>query len=362
MILKPNTYVPSLRWRQAEYQALLRLSDAAKSRIVPFITIPDIEYDFELKRPSSTVEKHVKPFPKRYIAKWGKRPAWIDVHETIANSTMSDGKLVATHVFDELRKAKGGNSGVPVTSLDAPAAVNKAVADIVALDKRGVGFRIRLEHIMKAGFTSRLAALIKAIGVGSHEVDLVIDLGAPNYEPYEDFAAALLAAMSQMGDVSLYRSLVLLGTAYPESVKLDKPGGELPRHDWLFFEALMSKLDKGARRPNFGDYTIVHPKFEALDFRKIKSSGKVVYALKGKWHIRKGGAFTLNRAQMHDHCDFIVNSGFFRGADFSNGDEYIKKCATKSEGPSTLTRWKEIGISHHIMHVLEDLSTLYGPS
>ena len=30
MILKPDSYVPLLRWRQAEYQALMRLRDDAK--------------------------------------------------------------------------------------------------------------------------------------------------------------------------------------------------------------------------------------------------------------------------------------------------------------------------------------------
>jgi hypothetical protein len=32
----------------------------------------------------------------------------------------------------------------------------------------------------------------------------------------------------------------------------------------------------------------------------------------------------------------------------------------KKESCSTLTRWKEIGINHHIMHVLEDVAKLGG--
>jgi hypothetical protein len=83
MNLTPDTYVPSLRFRTGEYQALLRLVDSAKTRVVPFIVIPEIEFDFEEWRPKKTVDEHVSPFPKRYHQKWGARPSWIDVHPKI---------------------------------------------------------------------------------------------------------------------------------------------------------------------------------------------------------------------------------------------------------------------------------------
>jgi hypothetical protein len=70
-------YVPALRWRQGEYQALFRLATAAKDRIVPYITIPEVEFDFELWQPKKTVQEHVHPFPARFNAKWGHPlPGW----------------------------------------------------------------------------------------------------------------------------------------------------------------------------------------------------------------------------------------------------------------------------------------------
>ena len=40
-------YTPVLKWKQGEYQALLRLSDEAKSAVLPLIDIPPIGWDFE---------------------------------------------------------------------------------------------------------------------------------------------------------------------------------------------------------------------------------------------------------------------------------------------------------------------------
>lgn len=356
MKLKPDNYVPSLRWRMGEYQALSRLDDEAKDRVVPFIVIPEIEFDFEQWQAKKTLQEHVSPFPKRYKEKWGKRPAWVDVHPKVIAQKMDDGSLPISFVFNEIRKFD--HSAVPVTSLDVDATINAAVAKIVATDNKGVGIRARVEHVMKDTFAASLDKLLKDVGVEAKEADLIIDLGSPSFTPYTDFADGLTNALKEV-DLGKFRSFVLLGCAYPQIVRLEKPGGEIDRHDWLFYCEFVDRLAKGARVPNYGDYTIVNPEFTPLDMRKIKSGGKLVYTDGNSWLVRKGGAFRDNPAQMHGHCSFVVSSGKFRGAAFSVGDDYIEKCAKKSVGASNQPFWKQVAINHHIMHVLEDLSKIF---
>jgi T4 beta protein len=361
MMLGPDSYVPSLHWRQAEYQALLRLRDDAKDRVVPFIIVPKPEFDFEKNEMRKTVQEQVQPFPRQFKLKWGMRPAWIDFHKEIDATRMQDGKLPIGHVFDALHEI--GSAVVPVVSLGTSKEVVAVASGIVKRDGRGLGLRVRLEHMMRPGCAASVGEILTAAGITPSSADLIVDLSAPNYEPYDEFADALLAHLQKVGDVSAFRSFVLIGTAYPSSLGIDKPGGELTRHDWNFYQALRSKLPAAARFPNYGDYTIVPPSFSAdLDFRKVRPAGKLIYTFGPKWMVRKGGAFNANRAQMHDHCGVIVNSGAFRGAAFSDGDDFIEKCARRAVKPTSQTRWKEIGISHHIMHVLEDLATLAAPA
>ena len=357
MILTNDMYVPALRWRQAEYQALLRLADPAKDRTAPYITIPEIEFDFEEQRPKKTVQEHVHPFALRYKAKWGRRRAWISVTKNIVDIPMDDGRDIFTYVFGELRGYKA--MAVPAVPVDASASTLRAVATILDADSLGTAIAIRLEDLMRPGLRVRIDEIMSNVGAAPAETDLVIDLGAPNFQPYDIFSDALIAAVRLLGDLNDFRNLVLIATAIPATFRdVARGGDEIPRHDWMFYRTLITKLPEDMRCPSFGDYTIVHPDFAPIDMRMIKSAGKLVYTTSSSWVVRKGRAFRDNPEQMHDHCASIVSSRVFKGPSYSSGDAYIAKCALRVEGPSNQTRWKEVAINHHITHALEDLATL----
>ncbi len=357
MILTKDMYVPALRWRQGEYQALARLTVASKDRILPYVTIPEVEFDFELWQPKKTVQEHVDPFAARFNAKWGQRPAWVGVHPSISDKAMGNGRDIFTYVFEALRAFQA--NAMPAVPLDASPPMVAAVAAIVATDSLGLAISVRLEDLMKPDARTRIEALAASLGLSLDETDLLIDLGAPNFEPYNAFSGALIAAMQKLGDLQAFRNFVVIGTAIPETFKdVAKGADHLPRHDWLFYQTLLGKMPAGMRQPNYGDYTIVHPEFAPVDMRKIKSAGKLVYTTSTAWEVRKGGAFRDNPGQMHDHCASIVASGKFSGEGFSSGDDYIAKCAAGTRGPSNQPWWKFVTINHHITHVLGDLSML----
>ena len=358
MILSEDMYVPVLRWRLGEYQALLRLKSDIKDRIMPMIFIPEVEFDFELWQPKKTIREHVNPFLSRYSQKWGTRPAWISLNESIAVGRMDDGRHVFDFIFDGIRPHNA--RAVPALSLTSDSDTLAAASRAAVRDGQGVGLLVRLEDLMTGGTRGRIVNFSKTLHVALEETDLIIDLSAPNFLPYKSFAAALIAALRRVGDLTVYRNFVLVSTAIPKSFK-DVAGGSdtIPRHDWLFYQALRTEMPIGMRRPTYGDYTIVHPDFAALDMRKIKSAGKVVYTTPDTWATRKGGAFRDDREQMHTHCDAIVTEPAFRfrGAAFSSGDSYIAKCAVRQATPSNLSRWKEVAINHHITAVVDDLAS-----
>lgn len=354
MKVSSANYVPVLSWRQAEYQALFRLPESAKAKIVPLIAIPRIEFDFETYQPKHTVEEHVGPFPKKFAAKWGNRPAWLDIDSSLWNAHMPDGTSIHEHVFKAL--VAQGCRAVPVAHLDSPAVVLSAMASLVPA--LGVGMRIGIGELTSPDASAKLTLLLAALNASSEQTDLLVDLGSPNYEPIPIFVNALRHALTGLNGYTAFRSIVVLGTAFPESLKnIHPPGAVLPRTDWTFYRAFRAASAGDPRLPVYGDYATVAPGFAAdFDMRVVKPAGKLVYTTATDWIVKKGGSFRGDPAQMHKHCQSVIASGLFRGSGFSFGDKYIQECAVGAAPPSNLTRWKEVGISHHIMQVLDDLS------
>ena len=358
MILAANDYTPSLRWRQGEYQALFFMSEQLKDLICPLITIPPVEFDFELGIPKKSPHEHIHPFAKRLNAKWGERPCWVDLHSTLREALMDDGRGTYEHIFQELRAFNA--HAVPVVSLDMTTAIRTNIRAIVAEDQRGVALRLRLIDLMDPATPIAVPVIISEMGLTPAEVDLIIDLEAPNYEPIDVFQLALSVQINALGDLYRFRNYTLIGTGFPESMAgIPKGSSTVPRQHWLIYKKMVDALTAEARVPCFGDYTVTHPEFVALNMRLLKPSGKIIYTIDDAWHIEKGGSFRDNRAQMHTHSQNIHAASIYSGPGYSYGDLFIEQCATHATGPSNLSRWKCVCINHHMTIVLEDLATFH---
>ena len=64
-------YVPCLRWKQGEYQAVLQLPISTKRLFTPLIEVPEIGWDFENEIETKTIDEHLAPFAKRITKNGG---------------------------------------------------------------------------------------------------------------------------------------------------------------------------------------------------------------------------------------------------------------------------------------------------
>lgn len=358
MTINKDTYMPILKWRMGEYQALLRLKDEVKDAIVPLLVIPPLEYDFEEQRPKRTIEEHISPFAERYRKKWGNRKSLIDIDISLERQMMSSGQEVILHIFDEIRSNKG--RAIPVISPSNGNEHKRNVRIITKKDNKGLALRLRIEDLIDNNFNTNIETLLTDLDCEKEQVDFILDLVAPQaFEPYQGFGKALISIIKRIDGLNRYRSFVVAGTSLSMST-VKQPGADVPRHEWLFYKHLYSSYKSEARIPTFADYTIEQPGFVALDMRFIKSSGKIIYTTKEKWHIRKGGAFRDNPSQMQKHCSNIIKSVHYEGANYSEGDLRIEQTASGKENSGNLTTWKWVGVNHHITMVVEQLANFHG--
>jgi len=350
-------YVPIIKWKMGEYQALLHLTEDIKKNISPLIEIPPIGWDFEKQCLVKTIDEHLSGFGKKLRDKWGQESAFVDLILLDSNARMADGKHPVEYLFDEIRVHT--KNSIPVTSFERDVLYQEAVKNVIDQDSNGVCIRLSLQDMIKDDGDLRINALAKYFGVEIPEIDIVLDLAAPNFQPLEQFARALRGATSKIRNLTKCRSFTIAASSFPKSMGELSPGeNTISRYEWLLFNEYRSLLSKRERKPQFGDYTVAHPKTLNMDMRLVKPAASLRYTIDDKWLVVKGkNVRDYKFKQYIEICKSVVNSGHFIGNNYSIGDEYILDCSKGNKSTGTLTTWRWVGINHHMTKIVTDLSS-----
>ncbi len=353
-------YVPCLRWKRGEYQAVSRLGDTAKKAMTPLIEIPEMGFDFETRQESKSIDQHLAKIDERVGATWGRSRCLIDLRLIASKGPMASGAHPLTYVFERLRAY--GVQAVPVVSPSSDTRFLSAARKIAVEDERGICLRLGIEVAAGPDLGAVVENLLRQVGVGADTCDLVLDLGAPNFEPVDDFAALVETLIKRLPHLRQWGSFALLGTSFPESLA-GLPAGlsVLPRSEWRLYCTLLGRPGmRRSRMPDFGDYGVNHPKVIEGDMRLLKPSAAIRYTANDGWLIAKGTNLRVRGAfqQFFGLSEEVVRSRHYSGPNFSAGDKKIKECASHRGGPGSLTTWRFVGTSHHLEKVARDLATL----
>jgi hypothetical protein len=353
-------YVPCVRWKRGEYQAVLRLPDTTKRAFTPLIEVPEIGWDFEKEIETKTIDEHLAPFAKRVAEKWGKHSCFVDLHLIVPNERMHTGIHPVCFVFDGLRERKC--SAIPVTGLDRDNVYQQEIKNVATHDKSGVCLRIKIEQAAKGSLKSEFSSLLSRLKVKPESCDLIIDLGAPNFIPLEGFSKAIEAIVSRFPHLNDWRTFTLLGTSFPETMASIKKGGQIfPRLEWQLYMLLVANFQRaGLRIPAFADYAISHPKVLIVDMRTARPSATIRYTIDNSWYIVKGeNVRDYGYKQYRGLSGQVQFSRHYSCSTFSWGDQYIQNCANGSVSTGNLTTWRQVGTNHHITKVTQDIASFY---
>jgi len=330
MSFNHTRYIPCLRWKRGEYEAVFRLLAPTRRIFTPLIEVPEIGWDFEDETP---------------------------------NERMAGGIHPVSFVFDGLRQRMC--SAVPVTGLDRDNAYQREIRKVVNKSKSGICLRIKIEQAAKVSLKDDVDSLLSRLNIKSESCDLIIDLGAPNFIPLEGFSMAIQRIVSKLPYLNDWRTFTILGTSFPDTMAGIKLGVQIiPRYEWQLYKKVVNNFKKvNFRIPTFGDYGISHPKVIEQDMRMLKPSVAIRYTIDNGWYIVKGKNYKdYGLKQYHELSRQVLGSKYFFGTAFSWGDKYIQECANRNEKPGNLTTWRQVGTNHHIEKVIRDIASFYASS
>jgi hypothetical protein len=91
-MFKHKHYVPILKGKAGEYQALSTLPATVKSQMTPLIEIPEISWNFVTDEPSTTIDGHLNNVAENIDSSWGKAPVFVDLVWIDTAARMADGR------------------------------------------------------------------------------------------------------------------------------------------------------------------------------------------------------------------------------------------------------------------------------
>lgn len=341
-------YRPILKGKAGEYRALVRLDATTAGRMTPVIEIID-------PPAGRSLDDHAAREARALQRAWPANASIIDaaaLHTSSATATQA--------YFDMLRAA--GVPALPAVGVGADTGYRAAIAAVVARDGRGVCLRVRADDVVSGAFSAAGTALLADVGVGSTDVDLLLDVGEilPGQLGQAQLAAAALLSAAEPLDQ--WRTLTLAAAAFPINLA-GMPANSVsavPRSDWQLWRAVARAAT--GRIPAFGDYAIAHPVLmTGFDPVTMQISGSIRYTASDEWLVAKGRSTrTAGWQQMRAVAAQLVARPEYAGPSFSWGDQFIADCA--AGGPTgNAGSWRQVGTSHHLTFVTDQLANLGAP-
>ncbi|PBC22623.1 MULTISPECIES: hypothetical protein [unclassified Mesorhizobium] len=332
----PYRYVPVVRTKAGEADALGNLDAVARARVFPLVRL------------TGTI-------PTTFLAKMVASAAGFPIAlDGIYNFEVTGSTVAYTALFNGL--GQGGVPVIPTLSIRAQPAYNNAAAALIGAF--GAGFVL---HVPLADLP-HLAPWVAGVAAWNPgQIDVLIDVGgvaehAP--APYGNYVAHTINA--SLAANHPWRSVTLHGWSAPKDYGPLNPGrNDVARRDWQIWEWVKGLVPF---QLDYSDSGHVHPSLDEVPgYAMANATVSVRYAIDDQWIIHKGvrtsGANGIAMGtQYRGHAQTLLADPDFGGLAIPSwGDGRIQHYATTQGGAGGRGQWAAVLLNRHIAHVADRL-------
>lgn len=373
-----SLYVPVLRGKASEWDALGGVNPQERRRLLPLIELtPDL---FAMKRPSKPKPGQKLPAPPK------KRPDEIAreaIRRFAANAVMAAtrGRLIVdvghcgaiqfaasgVSIWESLlRHWPPGTRGIALTiRLGWPQRTAEAAG--VLINRLGAGAALRLfaQDLVRPDLPGEIRRALATYGLSPEDVDLVVDFETdPNVLSYSALA-------KRLPFLDRWRTYTVTASVFPPDLSGFDPDAtpeQSERSEWLTWWRQAGSPDEqgfDGRLPGFGDFTTQHGRYEpavqaAGSYSLRYTDDTCIWVYRG---YQPNAAAGRTGTQFLGHARQLRTASHYFGRNFSDADAFIYEKAQ----PGTPTtgnpgKWRTIGIMHHISATLAQLADPDGTS
>lgn len=356
-------YVPVLKSKKGERDALGVIVDAVKDRLTPLIEIDDVPCDAETSEPTRDLEQHCKLNVDELARTWGTtRKLFLDP-QLVAPSQGPGGVDGSEYAFQ--RAGAAGLQFIPVVGLRR---TKPEVAAALKHSQRGLCVRLEEDDLADPQLAATLSQFLQSPG-GERDhgdVDIVVDLASVVDQPVHRVEMLARMYLTAVPHIKSWRTLTVAASAFPQTLGAVQRQSTttLERTEWLAWARLHAGRGSLVRMPTFGDYAIQHPfVMEGYDPRYMPPSANIRYTLDDEWLILKGQSVRRapGKAQFQALAQALTSDARFMGQGHCKGCAEAHACAGGAAGYGASAPWRRIGTTHHLTHVMSQVAALPFP-
>lgn len=347
-------YVPILKGRQGELDALREVSSNTRRAMTPLLEVVPKDENED----SATVYKVCQQTVEKLAARYTD-PIMLDGGHFDLDAVVDGDRGVVAVLADAARTARV--VAQPVLRVGDPSRAVREARGAHAVDGRGLTVRLGGEELDEEpeDLDHLFDTLLTQAGVDRSDTDLILDVGPVDADVAVRGGARMVTSfIRDLPSIGAWRSLTVASGAFPVDLSQFTADviGERPRFDAQLFDRVRTR--KLPRQPDFGDYAVAHP---ALTVGNMFSPPpQLRYTASEHWLVLKGRRTDpRGNAQFHRICEVVAHHPEFAGTPTGSADRRIAHGSP--EGPGNGTTWRMISTTHHLDYVTLRLTNLGEP-
>lgn len=357
-MISSEKYVPILKGKAAEFQALSKFDASLKDNIIPLIElVPFIAKSTKLsKKAPKTFDDYINSVLS-YFKKWDKsRLIYIDGYMIDDNGPLKNGDSPMDYLLNNLI-----NTGFNVRPVfnSVLSLEHKAIIKKISLSQnKGIGLRLFSKPINEINL--EIEENIAFLELQPEKIDLIIDLRSLLERNLDEISHYVTDLIFNLQYLNKWRSFVMVGSSFPIDLSELTPEQVhiIKRKNWLIWQKLILG-EQVERIPAYGDYTISHPSISVIEGIP-NASASIRYTHENNFYIYRGrGTRQYGFEQYFDISETLIHNEHFYGQYHCAGDEFIFKCGTEKVKKGNLTTWRWVGTIHHITVVVNQLRQFF---
>jgi len=339
MRINAARYVPVLRYKGAEQNAVRNLRPEVRKTTIPLIEF--VPKDFFEEAAQGALVKVARGL----IDSCGWSSPFIIDPSLLGYDVAA--KCIRQIIAEAVRY--NPDIGI-VTGVSRPAIYQATVEDVLRIGKSDLVLRLSSYEFRQAAVGSMIDATLAELGTSRRRTHLLLDFGCIAASGM-DFGPWL----RYLPGLADWKSVTVLSGTFPKDLSQFEPNGEyvLERGEWSSWCDLADSMNVPIA---FGDYTVQHAFFEEREGKRFNFSASIRYTTPNSYLVFRGEGVQNpdgpGYQQYLGEATLLCGRNEFLGKRFSWGDAYIDEKGNGAVDPGGPKEWLAAAINHHVALVV----------